>query len=710
MHFRPPAKIGAQIAVLALLVIPGLLKISRADSTSADLRQAILTAEHNRARTDEELTILTNAAGSKDAKIQCLAVRALGRLERPELAEKIRPLLEAVAPAVRREAVTAYGRALAADRLQAASAGVILRERLALEHDEGVRAALCEVLGRITYQTAADVQFAETALVAATRSSGTSDVSPVALMGAARGLEALIRLRIKISSPAPETVERLRQLSFAAKEAPVRRLALASLVTSGKLDGAFLARAIKDADDQVRRLAVRGAASLPSGDGNADTILTHGLKDSAAMVRYDALATYSRRHRAESCGTILIAVKDRSPHVALQAIDLLACGCAPDGTETDTLARIADGLPPAATDRGWHESAHALVALAKIAPEAARPRLARFASHPQWHVRAYGARAAATVGDVALLEKLARDSSDNVRTAAIGGLITTRRHDADPIYLEALAARDYQLISAAARGLTGTLDKAGAVSALLSSLARLTLERRDTSRDPRVSILQRLRELGSSESAAALKPYLEDFDPRVASLAAEVLTAWTGMQHQAVTKVLDPGPPPQLKDLEALGSATAVLTMRTGGSFELRLLPDEAPATVLRFVQRARTGYYNGLTFHRVEPNFVIQGGSPGANEYMGDARYMRDELGRLMHARGTVGISTRGHDTGDAQIFINLVDNPRLDPDYTVFAETIRRLEVIDGVLEGDTIDHIEIRAGRPGAHPRSEPRNTPK
>jgi cyclophilin family peptidyl-prolyl cis-trans isomerase len=412
------------------------------------------------------------------------------------------------------------------------------------------------------------------------------------------------------------------------------------------------------------------------------------------MVRYDALAAHSRRHRAESCGTILIALQDRSPQVRLEAIDLLGGGCAPDATVTDTLARLADALPRSKADRGWHEPAHALVALAKIAPEEVRPRMARFAAHPQWQVRAYAARAAAAVGDAALLEKLARDISDNVRTAAISGLIPVRQHAADPIYLEALTARDYQLIITAARGLAGTPGRAGAVSALFASLAQLTRERRDTARDPRIAIIQRLREVGSSANVAALTPYLADSDPRVATLAAEVLTGWTGMQHKAISKGLDPGSPPQIMDIENLGSATARVTMRIGGSFEFRLLPEVAPATVLRFVHLARAGYFDGLTFHRVEPNFVIQGGSPGANEYMGDARFMRDELGRLMHARGTVGISTRGRDTGDAQIFVNLVDNPRLDPDYTVFAETIQGLEVIDGVLEGDTIDHIEIRA----------------
>ena len=87
-------------------------------------------------------------------------------------------------------------------------------------------------------------------------------------------------------------------------------------------------------------------------------------------------------------------------------------------------------------------------------------------------------------------------------------------------------------------------------------------------------------------------------------------------------------------------------------------------------------------------PNFVIQGGSPGANEYIGDATFMRDEVGLWPHVRGAVGISTRGRDTGDAQIFIDLVDNPRLDHDYTVFAQVLNGIEVVDQILEGDVIE----------------------
>lgn len=691
--FGQPGKSGVRAAMFCMLIIMSLESTGAPASPDAALRQAILAAEHNRAGTEADLAVLTEAVKNRNPEIQRLAARALGRLERPEIAPLILPLLAAADPLVRRDAATAYGRALTTAQAQAASAGERLRARLAAEQDGEVRAALCEVIGRLPYQDAASVHEAEGALSAAAGSDEAVPARAVSLLGAVRGLESLIRLRGKLSPPVAGTIQRLQELSVSSKEAAIRRLAMTALAASGKLDAASLALRMDDSDAQVRRLAVRGAASLPPADSGADEVIARALQDPTAMVRYDALAAYSRRHRAGNCGTLLAFLKDGSPHVVLEAVDLLAGGCASDDAAIAALSRMADALPAAAAARGWHEPAHAIVALAKIAPDAARPRLASFAGHPQWQVRVYAARAAATVAEGRLLETLVRDPDGNVRNAALGGLVAIRRHQADAFCLEALAARDYQLVLTAARALAGTPDRAAAVPALLASLARLTAERRDTSRDPRAAILQRLRELGSAANAASLKPYLADFDPRVATLAAESLTTWTGERHVVATHALDPGPVPKYGEVEPLRNATALVTMRPGGSFELRLLGDEAPATVLRFVRLARAGYYNGLTFHRVEPNFVIQGGSPGANEYMGDARYMRDELGRLTHARGTVGISTRGRDTGDAQIFINLVDNPRLDMDYTVFAEVVRGIEVIDGILEGDVIERIEIR-----------------
>jgi cyclophilin family peptidyl-prolyl cis-trans isomerase len=135
-----------------------------------------------------------------------------------------------------------------------------------------------------------------------------------------------------------------------------------------------------------------------------------------------------------------------------------------------------------------------------------------------------------------------------------------------------------------------------------------------------------------------------------------------------------------------------------GGSFTVRLFPGEAPATVARVLRLARDGFYDGKVFQRVEPNFVIQGGGPDANEYVGDTAFMRDELTMRTHARGTIGISARGRDTGDGQWFINLVDNPLLDHEYTIFGRIDSGQAVAERILEGDRIERVEVleSAGR--------------
>ena len=131
--------------------------------------------------------------------------------------------------------------------------------------------------------------------------------------------------------------------------------------------------------------------------------------------------------------------------------------------------------------------------------------------------------------------------------------------------------------------------------------------------------------------------------------------------------------------------------MASGKAFALRMNLEAAPVTVDRFLTLALTDhYYDGLTIHRVVPNFVIQGGGPGANEYSGHKDYMRDEIG-AGNGRGTVGLSTRGRNTADGQFYINLIDNARLDPDYTVFGRVISPdMAAVDAIEEGDVMREI--------------------
>ncbi|RMH22080.1 MAG: peptidylprolyl isomerase, partial [Gemmatimonadetes bacterium] len=240
-------------------------------------------------------------------------------------------------------------------------------------------------------------------------------------------------------------------------------------------------------------------------------------------------------------------------------------------------------------------------------------------------------------------------------------------------------------------GLLAGTDEPEAAGRMLDALERITRPGRETWRDARRALLVEAGALGGPELADRVRPYLRDYDPVVARAAAEVLGAWTG---EAVRAAPVPGarePVPSPTELDALARTDAVLVMRRGDRIRLRLLVDEAPLNTARFARLARAGYYDGLTFHRVVPNFVVQGGSPAANEYRGADRFSRDEVGRRSHWRGTVGVSTRGRDTGDAQLFVNLVHNVRLDHEYTVFAEVVDGMDGVERIREGDVIERVE-------------------
>jgi cyclophilin family peptidyl-prolyl cis-trans isomerase len=289
------------------------------------------------------------------------------------------------------------------------------------------------------------------------------------------------------------------------------------------------------------------------------------------------------------------------------------------------------------------------------------------------------------------LNTLMNDPNDNVREAALSSLIDLKRPEVITAAIASLTRPDYQLILTAVRALEDKSNAPKAVTPLMTALARITRENKDTSRDPRMAILNRLQAYGDTSQAIDLEAYLRDFDPAIAQKAAEILTAWTGKPRTASPQPLT-RPGVTMAMVTALRGKSLRFHMAGRGSFDVGLDADFAPLTAIRIARRAGEGYYNGLTFHRIAPNFVIQGGSPGANEYMGENFYMRDEPG--LHLRGTVGISTRGRDTGDAQIFVNLIDSPRLDHIYTVFGTIVAGMEVVDGTLEGDVIERVELRS----------------
>ncbi|MBW7934244.1 MAG: peptidylprolyl isomerase, partial [Gemmatimonadaceae bacterium] len=312
--------------------------------------------------------------------------------------------------------------------------------------------------------------------------------------------------------------------------------------------------------------------------------------------------------------------------------------------------------------------------------------------------RVYAARAAAVLSDTARLRTLAVDTNDNVKEAAIDALVPLTGHGDDSLYVAALEARGYQAVRAAARALKGAAPSPALRRALIATANRLKFDWSETSRDARLEVMARLSDVADASDAGAAAALATDFDCEVAKAASAMATKLGRPTTPTCTPFQSTVPTDAVA--LALGADVRLRVVMApesgGGTFVVRLRGDVAPITGARILQLVRKHYYDGQPWHRVEPDFVIQGPSPGDNEYVGLPLFFRDELGAVPHVRGTVGMSTRGHDTGDAQWFVNLKDNLRLGRDYMVFGEVVEGIEVVDGILEGDRILRIEVVPAR--------------
>ena len=314
--------------------------------------------------------------------------------------------------------------------------------------------------------------------------------------------------------------------------------------------------------------------------------------------------------------------------------------------------------------------------------------------HQRWQVRMYAARARPR-SDAQTLEKLASDDNDNVREATLEPLGKLKKQDADDIPIAALARRDYQLLRTAANLLKESGPNVRLARPLVDALKRITKEGKETSRDTRAALIDAIEVHGGTSNMTDLEPLLRDYDPVIATRVAGLLSKWSGAARSA-----DPQPRPRLVGhVETVLHQCVSVHLRQGGLFRMDLDVDAAPVTARQFLRLAlHDHYYDGLSFHRVVPNFVIQGGSPGANEYSGSRDFMRDEV-EAPNVAGSVGLSTRGRNTGDAQFFVNLVDNTRLDYDYTVFANVFASdMPVVYGIEEGAEIESVAaVSCARP-------------
>ncbi len=132
------------------------------------------------------------------------------------------------------------------------------------------------------------------------------------------------------------------------------------------------------------------------------------------------------------------------------------------------------------------------------------------------------------------------------------------------------------------------------------------------------------------------------------------------------------------------------------GTMKVEFYENDAPNTVANFVKLAKSGFYDGLTFHRVLPDFVIQGGCPDGTGAGGPGYSIKCETsgGNQYHDRGVLSMAHAGKDTGGSQFFIchSRTNTAHLDRRHTCFGKVVEGLEVIDAIRQGDEIESIQI------------------
>ena len=621
-------RVSGTVAVCVLLsaVWAGAQTRNRAVSPAVGVTElSVLAAEERQPPNARDLATMRAGLRSRDGQTARVAVRALGRLERPDFIAEIVPSLRHPLPEIRAEAANAIGQAARGwvkarpekppPRTGLDAALAALLARLSVEADADVRAAIAETIGRLPYASADQVEKARDALLELM----TRAQAPTDRLGVALGLEAVVRLHRSVSAPTREVLEALRALASVstglspdgsrpdpARDARVRRLATEALIAAQSVDDDMMRRGAADPDAQTRRLAMRALASAFVGTPDvAAAALASGLADSSPIVRLEALKAGRGR---VSCAAMLDAARGPELHIALTALDQLAA-CPTSDEAIALLERLAADSSEGEMPRRWHRRAHSLLALASAAPSRAATLLPPTLHSRVWQLRVYAVKAATVLEDRATLERLVKDGDENVnvREAAIRGL--------------------RQVAGQAA------LDPPGALRA------------------------------------------------RVVAAAPPGGTEIAGLT---------------VAGLRGLTAARARVTIGGLGAFEIALIASEAPLSVLRFVRLARSGFYDGLTFG-VAPDLLVLGDGSGNAEAVGDTQFIGGEAGRWPHVRGAVGLSTRGRDAGDAQLFIDLVDNPRLDHASAVFAHVLNGMDVVDAILEGDIIEKIEIVERRP-------------
>jgi HEAT repeat protein/cyclophilin family peptidyl-prolyl cis-trans isomerase len=498
------------------------------------------------------------------------------------------------------------------------------------------------------------------------------------------GVYALARLKayepLAAAVLTPEGQPRVQwwPLAYALQRIEDKR-ALPALLTWAKSSGAY-----------ARAFAARGLGALkdPSAVPVLLPLLDAASPTSGATI--EAIRALGQIGDPRASEPLFRIVRTSGSNPMLRAEALLALGETGVGTSQDFLVDLLDDPAPVVR-------AAALRALSKGDEDTFMTILSGLDPDPQWSVRAELASILSTKDPGRVMPRLTRmlaDADTRVIPSVLTALTKLKAPDIARTLIQRLSSDDAVVRTYAANNLA-ELKPEGGAEALITAYKR---SEGDASYSARAAELIALAKYGAAAAVPTLRSALADRDWAVRVRAAELLK---GLDPSVETaQAIRPAPSGR-----SVSYATATLVnppvsphiyIETDkGTIEIELDVLNAPLTCENFVMLVGKGFFDGLAFHRLVPDFVAQTGDPRGDSEGGPSYTIRDELNEEPYLRGTVGMALDWRDTGGSQFFVTYSPQPHLDARYTVFGRVVSGMDVVDNLTQSDVMRHVHVWDG---------------
>jgi len=392
---------------------------------------------------------------------------------------------------------------------------------------------------------------------------------------------------------------------------------------------------------------------------------------------------------------------DKNEHVALTAFSVLNSDAG--RYSSDNLVKNLQKILADSIHYSWRQRGEAAVLLAKLLKEQSLPQLIRFLDRNTMFrsniITALGETKSKSAISVLQNELLNKDPrSVSVAVESYQNIVANKDSAVQLEFcqkiLPLLKRRDISISYSVAAAIEDTSIRTSIRFQCLPEFIA-AYQNLSTPDDVEVMVefINLFADLKADAAISLLQRSLRDHDRIVAKAAASALQVITGKNYEAeISSFPVSSKFYKSEDIALLKQYHSVSFVTSKGSIRIEFRPDAAPFTVLNFMLLVKKHFYDGLMFHRVVPNFVIQGGDPLGTGFGGPGYAIRTEVHPdALYSEGAVGMASAGKDTEGSQFFITHCPTPHLDGRYTVFGYT-KDMDIVDKIQIGDTIISVKL------------------